>query len=78
MNERLFPLKKNDLEIIVLWRYNENDIEGKLVQPTLINDTFRLSKFPSAALSSIIVATATTHSSALQAENLSCAKHIVN
>jgi len=29
MNERLFPLKKNDLEIIVLWRYNENDIEGK-------------------------------------------------
>jgi len=39
---------------------------------------FRLSKFPPAALSSIAVATATTHSSALQAENLSYAKHIVN
>jgi len=39
---------------------------------------FHLSKFPSAALLSIAVATATTHSFALQAENLSCAKHIVN
>ena len=49
-----------------------------LVQPTLINYMFRLSKFPPAALSEVVVATATTHSSALQAENLSCAKHIVN
>ncbi len=42
------------------------------------NRTFHLSKFPSAALSSISVATATLHSSALQAENLSCVKRTGN
>lgn len=36
---------------------------------------FHLTKFPSAALSSIDVATATPHSSALQTENLFCVKH---
>ena len=49
-----------------------------LVQPTLINRTFHWFKFPSPALSSIDVATATPHSSILQAENLSCAKGIDN
>ena len=39
---------------------------------------FHLFKFPSAALSSIAVATATTHSSALQTENLSCMKQFAN
>ncbi|MGO5163487.1 hypothetical protein [Fusicatenibacter saccharivorans] len=50
----------------------------KLVCLALINGPFHLPKFPSAALSSIAVATATTHSSALQAENLSCMKQFVN
>lgn len=36
---------------------------------------FHLAKFSSAALSSISVATATPHASALQAESLSCVKH---
>ncbi|MGN0293835.1 MAG: hypothetical protein ACI4D3_07520 [Lachnospiraceae bacterium] len=59
-------------------------------QPSLISDCyslvclapitslFHLFKFPSAALSSIAVATATTHSSALQTENLSCMKQFAN
>ena len=36
---------------------------------------FHLSKFPSAAFSSVDVATATPSSSVLQSENLSCVKH---
>ncbi len=44
----------------------------------LINRMSDLSKFPSALLSSIVVATATTHSSDLQTENLSFVKHIDN
>lgn len=44
-----------------------------LVHQILTNFTLNLSKFPSATLSSIGVATATLHSSALQTESLSCA-----
>lgn len=44
----------------------------KLVQCLQINWTLYLSKFPSAALSSVDVATATPPSSVLQNENLSC------
>ena len=46
-----------------------------LVYLSLINSMFHLSKFPSAAFSSVYVATATPSSSVLQSENLSCVKH---
>ena len=40
-----------------------------------VKKMFHLSKFPSAALSSVDVAPATPSSSVLQSENLSCVKH---
>ncbi len=48
------------------------------VRESLGFGVFHLPKFPSAALPPISVAAAAPHSSALQAENLSCVKSISN
>ena len=51
---------------------NSNQLVGTLVQRILSNCYIDLSDFSSAALSSIAVATATPHSSALQLKKSSC------
>ena len=60
---------QSDSQTSEWYSYFENDV---LVQRILSNCYIDLSDFSSAALSSIAVATATPHSSALQIENSFC------
>ncbi len=76
----LLSVNKFLLELLLLNQMTLQDRYGyelatrvTLVYRLQINRTLYLSKFPSAALSSVGVATATPPFSALQNENLSCA-----